>query len=226
MPGVAAVEADGVVTLDATQPSPPSYGVDRIDQRNRPLSSTYEYTATGAGVRAYIIDTGIQPPTSTSPAGSSPGHQHRRRLHRAPPTATATARTSPAPSAATPTASPRTSRSSRVRVFGLPGNSTATARSSPASTGSTAHHQAGQPAVANMSLGGGASAALDTAVRNMITDGVTVTVAAGNDERQRRAAVRRPPSPTAVTVRHRHATTPWRRSPTSGTCVDVNAPGV
>jgi hypothetical protein len=44
----------------------------------------------------------------------------------------------------------------------------------------TGDHLAGQPAVANMSLSGGANAALDTAVRNMITDGVSAGVAAGN----------------------------------------------
>jgi subtilisin family serine protease len=44
----------------------------------------------------------------------------------------------------------------------------------------TGNHAAGQPAVANMSLGGGASSALDTAVRNSIVDGVSYAVAAGN----------------------------------------------
>jgi subtilisin family serine protease len=44
----------------------------------------------------------------------------------------------------------------------------------------TANHAAGAPAVANMSLGGGASSALDTAVRNSIADGVSYAVAAGN----------------------------------------------
>ena len=53
------VEEDGVVTADATQTNPP-WGLDRIDQRNRPLSATYTYNWTGSGVRAYIIDTGIR----------------------------------------------------------------------------------------------------------------------------------------------------------------------
>ena len=56
---VAYIEADQVVTIDGTQPSPPSWGLDRIDQRNLPLNSTYTYNFTGAGVHAYIIDTGI-----------------------------------------------------------------------------------------------------------------------------------------------------------------------
>ena len=53
------VEEDGVVTADITQSNPP-WGLDRIDQRNRPLSATYTYNWTGSGVRAYVIDTGIR----------------------------------------------------------------------------------------------------------------------------------------------------------------------
>ena len=47
--------------LDTTQTNPPSWGIDRIDQRNLPLSNSYTYTRTGAGVHAYIIDSGIDP---------------------------------------------------------------------------------------------------------------------------------------------------------------------
>ncbi len=53
------VEEDGIVTADVTQNNPP-WGLDRIDQRNRPLSATYTYNLTGAGVHAYVIDTGIR----------------------------------------------------------------------------------------------------------------------------------------------------------------------
>ncbi|MEV0398319.1 S8 family peptidase [Polymorphospora rubra] len=47
--------------LDATQANPPSWGIDRIDQTNLPLSASYTYNATGAGVHAYIIDSGVDP---------------------------------------------------------------------------------------------------------------------------------------------------------------------
>ena len=57
-PAVDYVEPDRVITLDTTQPNA-TWGIDRIDQRNLPLSGTYSYTPTGAGVTAYIIDTGI-----------------------------------------------------------------------------------------------------------------------------------------------------------------------
>src|SRR4029079_14862608 len=55
---VATVEQDRVVTADATQTGA-TWGMDRSDQRNLPLSGTYTYTSTGAGVSAYVIDTGI-----------------------------------------------------------------------------------------------------------------------------------------------------------------------
>jgi subtilisin family serine protease len=38
----------------------PPWGLDRTDQRNLPLSATYDYASTGSGVRAYVIDTGIR----------------------------------------------------------------------------------------------------------------------------------------------------------------------
>ena len=53
------VEEDSVMTADATQTNPP-WGLDRIDQRNRPLNATYNYNWTGSGVRVYVIDTGIR----------------------------------------------------------------------------------------------------------------------------------------------------------------------
>ena len=58
-PDVRLVEEDSVVELDATQTNAP-WGLDRTDQRDRPLNGTYSYTTTGSGVNAYIIDTGIR----------------------------------------------------------------------------------------------------------------------------------------------------------------------
>ncbi|GAA4689873.1 S8 family peptidase [Phytohabitans rumicis] len=60
-PAVAYVEQDHTVQADSTQANPPSWGLDRIDQRNQPLDASYTYPSSGgAGVRAYVIDTGIR----------------------------------------------------------------------------------------------------------------------------------------------------------------------
>ena len=58
-PRVAFVEEDSVMEIVTTQ-SGATWGLDRIDQANRPLNGTYTYTSTGSGVNAYIIDTGIR----------------------------------------------------------------------------------------------------------------------------------------------------------------------
>lgn len=59
-PDVAYVEHDRIARLDSRQRPVPSWGLDRVDQRNRALDNTYNYFPTGAGVRAYIVDTGIR----------------------------------------------------------------------------------------------------------------------------------------------------------------------
>ena len=59
-PAVAYVEQDSVVHAIATQSPVPSWGLDRIDQRNLPLNNSYTYPNTASNVHAYIIDTGIR----------------------------------------------------------------------------------------------------------------------------------------------------------------------
>ena len=220
-PRVEFVEEDGVVSLGTTQTGA-TWGFDRIDQRDLPLNGTYTYTPTGTGVKVYIIDTGIRA-THTQFAGrviagftaindglgSNDGNGHGTHV-----AGTVGGSTYGVAKNVTLVA---------VRVLDSQGNGT----DSGVIAGIdfvTSNHLAGQPAVANMSLGGGASTALDTALNNSINDGVTYAVAAGN-ETQNACNVSPARVPAAITVGS--TTTSDARSSFSnfGTCLDIFAPG-
>ena len=227
-PNVAAVELDGVMSLVATQTNPPSYGIDRVDQRNLPLSASYTYTSTGTGVRAYIIDTGIRAThqdfggrvvagTNTVDASPSTTDCNGHGTHVS---GTVGGASYGIAKGVTLVA---------VRVFGC-GNSTPTSAIIAGVDWATGNHQAGQPAVANMSLGGGASAALDTAVRNLIADGVTVSIAAGNGNvlglPQNSCSVSPARVTEGITVGASDRNDAKASFSNYGTCVDLHAPGV
>jgi aqualysin 1 len=219
-PRVNYVEEDGVVTASATQTSPP-WGLDRIDQRDRPLDSAYNYTPTGAGVRAYIIDTGIRRTHSQFGGRAYAGYD-----------------------AMGDGQNSNDCNGHGTHVAGTVGGSTygvakgvslyAVRVLDCAGNGSDSTVIAGVdwvrqnrvlPAVANMSLGGGASSALDTAVNNLINSGVTVAVAAGNDYGQN--ACNYSPARVANAITVGSTTSSDARSDFSniGSCLDVFAPG-
>ncbi len=220
-PRVAWVEEDGVVELGASQ-SGATWGLDRIDQRDLPLNSTYNYNATGSGVRAYIIDTGILGThtqfggrvaagyTAISDGrGTTDCNGHGTHV-------AGTVGGSTYGVAKSVTLVP-------VRVLDCNGSGT----NSGVIAGVdwvTSNHGAGQPAVANMSLGGGASAALDTAVRNSIADGVTYAVASGNSNAD---ACTSSPARVSEAITVNSSTSSDARSSFSnwGTCTDIFAPG-
>jgi subtilisin family serine protease len=220
-PQVAFVEEDGVVSLGATQTNA-TWGLDRIDQRDLPLNATYNFNTTGAGVTAYIIDTGIRAThvdlagrvisgftAINDGLGTDDGNGHGTHV-----SGTVGGTTWGVAKNVTLVA---------VRVLDSSGNGT----NSGVIAGVdfvTSNHQAGQPAVANMSLGGGISSALDTAITNSINDGVTYAVAAGN-ETQDACNVSPARVPSAITVGSTTTTDARSSFSNFGTCVDIFAPG-
>ena len=219
-PHVAFIEADSRVRVSDTQ-SPATWGLDRIDQRNRPLSNSYTYNATGAGVTAYIIDTGIRFSHTQfggravsgfdSIDGGSADDCNGHGTHVAGTVGGSVHGVA------------KGVRLVGVRVLNCQGSGT----NSGVIAGVdwvTGNHAAGQPAVANMSLGGGANTALDNAVNNSINDGVTYAVAAGNSNAN---ACNYSPARAGAAITVGSTTSSDARSSFSnyGSCLDVFAPG-
>ncbi|MEV8153574.1 S8 family peptidase, partial [Streptomyces fradiae] len=176
-PAVESVVQDRVFTIQGTQPNP-TWGLDRIDQRSLPLDRSYTYPDPGGeGVTAYVIDTGVRITHSDFGGRASYGYDavdndntaqdgHGHGTHVAGTVAGG--------------AYGVAKKAKIVAVRVLDNNGSGTTAGVVAGIDWVTRN-AVKPAVANMSLGGGADSTLDAAVRNSIASGVTYAVAAGNE---------------------------------------------
>jgi subtilisin family serine protease len=222
-PRVDYVEADVVNQVDTTQVTPPGlWGLDRIDQRNLPLSGTYSYTTMGSGVTAYGIDTGIRTThvdfggraVSGFDAidGGTADDCHGHGTHTA------------ATIGGTTYGVAKGVLIKAVRVLNCAGSGT-TSQVVAGVDWVTGDHLAGQRAVANMSLGGPIQPALDAAVKAAISDGIVFAVSAGNSAAD---ACNQSPArvASAITVAASSITDGFASFSNRGPCVDIIAPGV
>jgi subtilisin family serine protease len=218
-PSVAYVEQNRVISALETQPNPPSWGLDRVDQRTLPLDASYTYPNAGDGVTAYIIDTGIRTThgdfggratwgTNTADSNNTDCNGHGTHVAG---TVGGTAH-----------GVAKSVDLVAVKVLNCQGSGTL-AGVAQGIDWVTAN--AVKPAVANMSLGAsGTNATLENAVRNSISSGVTYAIASGNSSAD---ACNFTPArtPEAITVNSTDRTDARSSFSNFGSCTDIFAPG-
>ncbi|GAA0474351.1 hypothetical protein GCM10010361_43360 [Streptomyces olivaceiscleroticus] len=220
-PAVDQVFQDTVVHATGTQTNPPSWGLDRIDQANLPLDQRYTYPDTaGSGTTVYVIDTGVRVTHQDFGGRAVNGYDavdndnvaqdgNGHGTHVA------------ATAAGSSYGVAKKAKIVAVRVLNNAGSGT-TAQVVAGIDWVTKNHSG--PSVANMSLGGGVSTALDTAVKNSIASGVTYAIAAGNSNAD--ANTSSPARvPEAITVGATTSTDARASYSNYGSRLDLFAPG-
>ncbi|MEU4043590.1 S8 family peptidase [Streptomyces antibioticus] len=220
-PAVAAVEQNQTVRVTDTTQSNAPWGLDRIDQTSLPLSSTYTYPdSAGSGVTAYVIDTGVRITHSQISGRASYGYDAVDG------DTTAADGNGHGTHVATTIAGSTYGVAKKAKIVAvrvLDNNGSGTTAGVIAGIDWVTRNHSG-PSVANLSLGGGASSTLDTAVRNSIASGVTYAVAAGNSNAN--ASSYSPARVTeAITVGATTSTDARASYSNYGSVLDIFAPG-
>ncbi|NUT91924.1 MAG: S8 family peptidase [Saccharothrix sp.] len=218
-PAVDYVEQDGIATATGTQDNP-TWGLDRIDQKNLPLDKKYTYPGTASNVTAYVVDTGIHKAHSDFGGRAVDGYDFIDNDSVA-----------------------QDCNGHGTHVAGTIGSGTYGVAKGVKLVGVRVLNCQGQgewsqviggidwvaknavkPAVANMSLGGGADSSVDDAVRRAVAAGVTFAVAAGNDNKD--ACSTSPArTPEAITVNATDSSDTRSTFSNYGSCTDIFAPG-
>lgn len=244
LPLIAAIEKDQIVQVGATQNNP-VWGLDRVDETNRPLDGQYSYPDSGgAGVNVYVIDTGLNPDHQEFTGRVGGG---RNFINDGPaglggllpidllgllggggevdPDAWQDCNGHGTHVAGTATGTQygvaKLATVHAIRVLNCGGSGS----SSGVIAGMEWVAENAQfPAVVNMSLGGGASSAQDNAVQALFDAGILPVVAAGNDNAD--ACGSSPGrAPSAFNVASTASNDTESSFSNHGTCVDIYAPG-